>query len=197
MPRQLVPLAVPDVSAFARALASSLAQHQAEHGAPPAHQALLNLLARAAGQRNHQAARAAAPPKLATPVDTPRATPRLTPHAAKALTQFDTQGRLVRWPNKYSVQVLALWVLWMQFDGRRVYTEREVNEVLKAWHSYGDHATLRRELVNHRLLQRKSDCSEYRKCAHRPSEEVRALLVAWRALVPRRTGVRFTQAPMS
>jgi hypothetical protein len=197
MPRQPIPLAVPDVSAFARALATGLAQHQAEHGAPPAHQALLNLLARAAGQRNHQAVRATAPPRLATPVDHPRAAPPLTAHAAKALSQFDTRGRLVRWPHKYSVQVLALWVLWMQFDGRRVYTEREVNEVLKAWHSYGDHATLRRELINHGLMQRKDDCSEYRKCAQRPGDEVRALLVAWRALVPRRTGMRFTQAPMS
>ena len=31
--------------------------------------------------------------------------------------------------HKYSVQRLAMWVLWTQFDGKRVYTEREVNEV--------------------------------------------------------------------
>ena len=134
MPRQPIPLAVPDVAAFARALATSLAQHQAAHGAPPAHQALLNMLARANGQGNHQTVRARAP-RLAAPVDTPRPLPALTPAATKALSQFDTHGKLVRWPHKYSVQALALWVLWMQFDGRRLYTEREVNEVLKAWHS--------------------------------------------------------------
>ena len=41
-----------------------------------------------------------------------------------------------------------LWGLWMRFDARRRYTEREVNEVLKAWHLFGDHCTLRRELVD-------------------------------------------------
>jgi len=95
--------------------------------------------------------------------------------------QFDTQGRLMRWPNKYSIQRLVLWVLWMQFDGRRVYTEHEVNNVLKAWHTWGDHVTLRRELINDRLLTRRSDGSQYRKLPARPSAEVRALLAAWRA----------------
>ena len=37
-----------------------------------------------------------------------------------------------RWPVKYSVQRLAMWVLWMQFERGRVYSEREVNAVLKA-----------------------------------------------------------------
>jgi hypothetical protein len=86
-----------------------------------------------------------------------------------------------RWPHKYSVQRLALWVLWMQFESRRVYTEREVNAVLKAWHTWGDHVTLRRELINDRLLTRKSDGSQYRKLPARPDEEARALMAAWRA----------------
>ena len=56
--------------------------------------------------------------------------------------------------------------------------------------------TLRRELVNHQLLTRKSDCSAYRKLPARPEAEARALMTAWRALVPKR-GVRFTQAPLA
>ena len=55
-----------------------------------------------------------------------------------------------------------------------------VNEVLKAWHLFGDHATLRRELVEMKLLARKSDCSEYRKLPARPDDEVRALIQAGR-----------------
>ena len=39
-----------------------------------------------------------------------------------------------------------MWVLWTLFDGRRVYTEREVNEVLKAANAFGDHATLLRSI---------------------------------------------------
>ena len=183
MTRVAVALAVSDLSAFARSLARSLAAHHQAHGALPSHQALLNQIARAAGFRNLQALRAAPRPPLrpqaaAAP---PQPAPALSAAAQKALSQFDEHGRLARWPNKYSVQRLAMWVLWMQFDSRRVYTEREVNQVLKAWHTFGDHVTLRRELINDRLLTRKSDGSEYRKLPARPDAEVRSLLAAWRA----------------
>ena len=47
---------------------------------------------------------------------------------------------------------------------------------------FGDPVTLRRELVNHQLLTRKSDCSEYRKLPARPDDETRALLQSWRQL---------------
>jgi hypothetical protein len=95
--------------------------------------------------------------------------------------QFDSRGRLIRWPNKFTVQRMAMWVLWTLFEARRAYTEKEVNAILKAANEFGDHVTLRRELVDHGLLTRKSDCSEYRKVAARPDDETRALLAAWRA----------------
>jgi hypothetical protein len=180
MTRIAVPMTVPDLSLFARSLARSLAEHQASHGAPPSHQSFLNQIARAAGHRNLQALRTQRPlPSAAPPERAPA--PALSATARKALTQFDDQGRLMRWPNKYSVQRLAMWVLWMQFEHRRVYSEREVNRVLNAWHTFGDYATLRRELINDRLLTRKADGSEYRKLPARPDAEVRALLAAWRA----------------
>ena len=96
--------------------------------------------------------------------------------ARKALTQFDARRRLVRWPHKFSVGRLAMWVLWAHFEAKRLYTEREVNEILKLWNTWGGHVTLRRELINHPLLTRKSDCSAYRKLPARPDEEVRWLL---------------------
>jgi hypothetical protein len=105
----------------------------------------------------------------------------LSDNARRTLMQFDGEGRLVRWPTKFTIQRMAMWVLWTRFDARRVYAEREVNAILKAANDFGDHATLRRELVDHRLLTRKSDCSEYRKVAARPDDEIRALLTAWRA----------------
>jgi hypothetical protein len=182
MTREAVPFVAPDLSQFARALGRSLKQRLAERPEPPGHVELLNLLARAAGHRNVQSLRAAtlaAPPVIE---DRPPA-PALTATARKALQQFDSRGRLVRWPHKLSVQRLAMWVLWTRFDAKRVYNEREVNEILKLWHSFGDHATLRRELVNHGLLTRKSDCSEYRKVGARADPEVHGLLNAWRAVV--------------
>ena len=143
-------------------------------------------MARALGHRNLQslqaAARPAGLPALPLAAEDQPPPPVLSDNARKALTQFDSRGRLIRWPHKFSVQRLAMWVLWTLFDGRRVYTEREVNEILKAANGFDDHVTLRRELVNHRLLQRKSDCSEYRKLPARPDDEARAVVAAWRQL---------------
>jgi hypothetical protein len=181
MTREAIPLVLPDVAVFARSLGRALEARHAARPAPPGHVELLNLIARAAGRRSYQALRAAASlPAAAAALDAAPAAPALTPAARKALTQFDALGRLVRWPHKYSVQRLAMWVLWTQFDGKRVYTEREVNEILKLWHTWGDHVTLRRELINHKLLTRKSDGSQYRKLAARPDDEARWLLRAWR-----------------
>lgn len=172
---------VPDASSFAKALGHSLRSRHAAGQPPPGHVELLNLLARALGHRNLQSLQASPPlpvPALAAEDRPPPAA--LTDNARKALGQFDSRGRLLRWPVKYSVQALAMWVLWTLFDGRRVYTEPEVNQILKAANAFGDHVTLRRELVNHRLLTRKSDCSEYRKLPARPDDEARALMQAWR-----------------
>ena len=187
MPRTSFPLAVPDMAAYARALGRSLAERHARRPEPPGHVELLNLLARAAGHRNIQALRAAA--VLApTPVPTPAArapvadaTTALSANARKALGQFDDKGRLDRWPVKLSVQRLVMWTMWTRFDAKRVYTEKEVNAVLKDANNFGDHVTLRRELINHGLMSRKSDCSEYRKLAARPDEETRVLLARWRS----------------
>lgn len=195
MSRTALPLSVPDVSAFARSLGRSLHERHRDRLEPPSHLELLNLIARAVGERNFQALKAV-PPTLAAAADdeavvvtaadaddTPPPPAPLSDNARKALGHFDRHGRLMRWPVKFSVQVLAMWPLWAQFDAKRVYTESEVNAVLKAANTFFDHATLRRELINHRLMSRKSDCSEYRKLPARPDDEARALLTAWRARV--------------
>ena len=48
-------------------------------------------------------------------------------------------------------------------------------------YTFGDPATLRRELVNMKLLGRESDCSRYWKEPRRPDADTRAFLQAWRA----------------
>lgn len=218
MSRVPLPLPVPDASQFARALGKSLHARHAEGAPPPGHQELLNLLARAAGHRNLQSLRAAALPaaarcrpaaelaepvvdaaRLPSPAQAPDETPAALPlsaNARKALGQFDHHGRLVRWPTKFSVQALAMWVLWSLFEARRHYTEREVNAILRAANAFGDHVTLRRELVNHKLLARESDCSAYWKLPAQPDDEARALLQAWRLRQRTLTGVR-TERPDS
>jgi hypothetical protein len=207
MARTALPLLLPDVAAFTRALGRALHDHHATHGTPPGHQALLNAVARAAGRRNFQAlkAQAGSPPEAAvTPMASPAADIEASPppeavdtapaaeptapdpHAQRALGHFDDQGRLTRWPVKFSVQKLVMWPLWMRFEAQRPYTEREVNAILKAAHTFGDHATLRRELINHRLLERTPDCREYRKLNVRPEATARWVMSQWRECFRRR-----------
>jgi hypothetical protein len=189
MPRELTPLHAADLSAFAKSLRSQLAERIDRGDGLPGHVEMLNLLARAAGHRNVQALKAAQPPappgasaSAASPPHRwhgPRH-PELNPAADRVLRQFDPQGRLLRWPSRRAEQVLALWVLWMPFDGKRRYTEREVNEVINAHHAFGDHCLLRRELVELKLLERTPGGAEYRKVAARPDDSTAALLRAMR-----------------
>jgi hypothetical protein len=194
MTRMLLPLSIADISSFAKKLKTFLDVRAEQGQASPSHLELLNLLARAAGMRNFQAFRATVEGTAAVPdIPVPHGAPAsdgavvepgtLSPTARKALMQFDMAGRLVRLPNKLSVQQMAMWWMWTQFAVRRKYTEKEVNQVLNAHHTFGDQATLRRELVNMKLLGRKSDCSEYWKEPVRPSEEVQDFLRALRQAV--------------
>ena len=193
MTRLLVPFATPDVSALAKTLKGFLHERHDAGKPPPTHVELLNLLARSAGLRKFATlkARALAEPvalpsalraqDAAPPADAAIDLKALSPTARKTLLQFDEARRLVRLPNKLSVQQMASWALWTQFAARRPYTEKEVNAIINANHTFGDYATLRRELVNMKLLGRTSDGREYWKEPRRPDGEVRAFLQAWRA----------------
>ena len=186
MPRDLIACPVPDLSSFAKSLRAQLSAQLGSDQSLPSHLSLLNMLARAAGHRNLQALKAAATrpsPAPALPLPPARGPrhPALSDAADRALRQFDAQGRLMRWPTKYTVQRYAMWGLWLHFDAKRPYTEREVNAVLQQRHSFGDHCTLRRELITMRLLERTPDGTEYRKVAARPEADVAALLHELRA----------------
>ena len=176
MPRIAVPYVAADISSVAKALKSALDERHVAGRPPPSHVELLNLLSRAAGVRNFQTLKAA-PPK----VEAEAAATELSATARKCLLQFDEAGVLVRWPNKFSVQRMAMWAMWTRFAAHRNYTEKEVNAILNSQHTFGDPATLRRELVNMQLLGRESDCSRYWKEAKRPDADTRAFLQAWRA----------------
>lgn len=183
MPRIEVPLHAADISSFAKSLGRELKQTHEQARRPPGHVELLNMLARAAGYRNFQSLKArpaSAAPATAAPLP-PAPTAALSDTAAKALRQFDLHGRVTRWPIKFSVQRLMLWGLWMRFDARRRYSEREVNELLNAWHLFGDHCTLRRELVEMKMLARTDGGAEYRKLPRRPDAEAMALMRALRS----------------
>jgi hypothetical protein len=74
---------------------------------------------------------------------------------------MDSEGRLIEWPSKKSLQTVVLVYLAGKFEVGRLYKEREVNDLLKQWHTFGDHALLRRELFEAGHLNREKDGSAY------------------------------------
>ncbi|GEM_PF-93364 len=80
---------------------------------------------------------------------------------AKILPFLDREGRVTRWTTHPHQRALLLTYLRDQFEIGRVYKEGEVNDLLKAWHTFGDHAVLRRELFEGGYLNREKDGSAY------------------------------------
>jgi hypothetical protein len=73
------------------------------------------------------------------------------PSEARVLKSFIVDGRLVKIPESHSKREVVLrWIL-DQLEDRR-YREREISEILGRYHD--DYATLRRELINHRMMKR-------------------------------------------
>ena len=56
----------------------------------------------------------------------------------------------------------ALAYLAEKFQSGRDYSEREVNELLLQWHTFGDPATLRRELYDRGFMDRDPYGRSYR-----------------------------------
>ncbi|MGR3636008.1 MAG: DUF2087 domain-containing protein [Shimia sp.] len=162
MSQDVTPLYVADVSAFTKQLRKSLS----EADTLPGHAAMLALVAKAAGFRNHQHLKAAQPAQV-----------DLDELALKrALRVFDDTGRMFRWPKWTKVQGLCLWPFWAQLPAHQDLSEKEVNAVLKGGLSFDDHVLLRRSLIDHKLATRTIDGRIYRRIEQRPTPEALALM---------------------
>ena len=71
---------------------------------------------------------------------------------------LDEQGRLKAFPAKRKLQLCAVEYLAERLEPGQ-YTEREINDLLRRWHTFNDPETLRRELYENRFLNRKRDGS--------------------------------------
>jgi DNA-binding transcriptional ArsR family regulator len=87
-------------------------------------------------------------------LDSPRARALggATDERSRVLASFFREGRLTRLPVGEKRQLIILEAIAPRFESGRVYTEREVNEILKAVHD--DYTTIRRMLVDHLFLNR-------------------------------------------
>jgi len=169
MSRVPIPFVADDISALARSLRRQLDD-------APGHCEMLDMLSRAAGFRNFQHYRAQASARRSLAHRAPLAPEVDLARLGRVARAFDVHGRLTRWPSKLSEQTPSLWALWARIPPRRVFTEPELNALLKAEHDFGDHALLRRELVNHGLVSRPPDCSSYRRVEREPPAEALALI---------------------
>ena len=176
MSRVALSLQIPDLSGFARSVREQLGK-LAE---PPSHVEMLNLLCRSAGFRNYQHCKGVLEARQRLQMPTPAVVPVDYTLVEKAARLFDERGRLLRWPIRAPVQELCLWVLWSRLASRKTFTEKQISELIKGWHVFGDHALLRRALIAWRLVQRTQDGSEYRRIEQPPPAELRALIARLR-----------------
>jgi DNA-binding transcriptional ArsR family regulator len=87
-----------------------------------------------------------------------------------ALRRFlDRAARVTTWPAKRKDQQAVLDYLIAKFAFGQDYTEVEVNDLLNAWHTYGDPAFLRRSLIIVGLFQRTPDGARYWRAESRSS----------------------------
>jgi hypothetical protein len=172
MTRSVFPFYASDISALARSLNTQLTA--CDH--TPGHVELLNMLARAVGARNFQHFRAQiiAEKGLMRVSD---AAPPIDYVALQRLSRyFDANGRLMRWPKKFSDREPCLWFLWSKLPQRKTLSEHQVNELLLANHQFEDPALLRREMKERSMVTRTRDGREYRRVERRPSPMALALI---------------------
>ena len=173
MPKTFVPFAAADITTLARSLRDQLTR--LDHA--PSHVEMLNMLARANGHANfqHLRADAAAQSRLTTsrpdePIDHAR--------IEKVIRHFDAVGTMIRWPSKTNHQTLCLWVIWSRIPAEQRFSEREINQFIIDAHSFGDHALLRRSMVDARMLARTPDGRLYWRIEKKPDPDALALLAA-------------------
>ncbi len=74
---------------------------------------------------------------------------------------LDKDGIVISWPSKRNKKDAVLGYLSTKFEKDRIYSEKEINNILNEWHSFNDAPLLRRELFDMRYLDRERDCSKY------------------------------------
>ncbi|MBR6917084.1 MAG: metalloregulator ArsR/SmtB family transcription factor, partial [Clostridia bacterium] len=74
------------------------------------------------------------------------------PYREKVISSFFRSGRLVSLPVQNKKREVVLSVIADKFESGREYSEREVNEIILAFHD--DYCTVRRELVGFGFMER-------------------------------------------
>jgi hypothetical protein len=74
---------------------------------------------------------------------------------------LDGENRITVWPKKHQGKELVVAYLATKFEFGKTYHERDINEILKQWHTFSDWPLLRRELFERGFLDRNRSGTEY------------------------------------
>jgi hypothetical protein len=77
------------------------------------------------------------------------------------LVFLDGTGKIAQLPAPNKTKISILGYLAEKFDENKIYNEKEVNEMINAWHTFGDYFILRRLLIDYKFLERTSDGTKY------------------------------------
>ena len=74
---------------------------------------------------------------------------------------LDDNDKIARLPAPNRTRIPVLRYLAGKFKEDKIYSQKEVNAIIDAWHSFGDYFILRRLLIDYRFLARTADGSKY------------------------------------
>lgn len=77
----------------------------------------------------------------------------------RVLDTYIKDGKIETFPSKEKRKLIALQHIVKRFEQNKIYTEKEVNEVLKL--IYSDYVTIRRYLIEYGFMKRNNECTEY------------------------------------
>ncbi len=74
---------------------------------------------------------------------------------------YDGEGRLIQYPSKKPMRILALVKIAGKMEKGRKYTEKEVNGIISGSIAFSDIELVRREMFQYKITGRLRDGSEY------------------------------------
>ena len=74
---------------------------------------------------------------------------------------YDTEGKLLQYPSKRPMRIIALVKIAECLEVDKKYTEKEVNEIIKSKIAFSDIELVRREMFQFRMIGRLRDGSQY------------------------------------
>lgn len=84
---------------------------------------------------------------------------------------IDSTGKIKIWPSKKDLKVEVLKYVAGKFEYNCFYSEKEVNDIIEKYHTFGDYFLLRRGLIESKLLSRTRNGAKYWKNENNPSDE--------------------------